>query len=206
MTLNTNLILSHGELVAKDEVAVSGFLREVIAKSDENRRYSGTLAHLTTLVEANLDNFEPGTGSVDADVRLVRVPTEGFYTNIVPVTEANSASIIVKWEARVEGEAAVPKMVIVSDELIPASVVKIVIYRADVLAKDNDRSSDAEWEIVAILSQPRESVPMHPTVMARNALNLGGGTKREYSNIEWAEAELFWQQHVYLEAAKVVVS
>lgn len=197
---NYNLTLSNGELVAKGELAVSSFLREVIAKTDENRRYSGTLNELTALVKAHLEDFEPGTGSVDADVRLVRVPTENFYTNIIPITLENAPSIQVKWEARVAGELPTSKMVIVSDKLIEASVVKIVIYRADVLAKDNNRSSEAEWEIVAVLAQPEEVVPMHPTTMARNALNLGGGTKREYSNLEWAEAEQFWQQHVYLEA------
>lgn len=199
---NTELTRSHGELVHKGRVAVSAFLRQVIAKSDENRRYTGTLESLATLVETNIENFEPGMGSVDADVRLVRVPAEGFFTNIAPLTDANAAQVTIKWEARVEGEAPTPKMVITSDELIPASVVKIVIYRADVLAKDNDRSSQAEWEIVAILSQPEETVPMHPTTMARNALNLAGGTFREYSSREWAEAELFWSQHIYLEAPR----
>jgi hypothetical protein len=200
--MTVELTLSHGEKVAKGEVAVSGFLREVIAKTDENRRYSGTLHELTELVKEHIENYEPGTGSVDGDVRLVRVPTENFYTNIVPITLENAGQLTVKWESRVEGEAPFSKTVLYSEELIQASVVKIVLYRADVLAQDNDRSSDAEWEIVAILAQPQEVVPMHPTVMARNALNLGGGTLREYTNLEWAEAVQFWQQHVYLELPK----
>lgn len=201
--METQLTLSNGEMVLKDEVVVSGFLKEVIAKSDENRRYSGTLDELCALVKTHMDNFEPGTGSVDGDVRLVRVPVENFFTNIVPITEENAAVITVKWEARVEGEAPVSKLVIVSDVLIPASVVKIVVYRADVLAKDSDRSSDAEWEIVAILAQPAEEIPMHPTTMARNTLNQVGGTKRDYSPETWAEAVDFWQRHVYIEATDI---
>lgn len=199
---DSTLTLSHGQLVKAGEVAVGGFLREVIAKTEENRRYFGTLEELEALVKANLDNFEPGSGAVDGDVRLVRVPTEGFFTNIVPITEGNASTLKAKYEARVEGEAPVVKLVIVSDELIPASVVKIVVYRADVLAKDDDRTTDAEWEIVAILAQPEEVVPMHPTTMARNALNLKGGTLRGYTNEEWAEAEYFWQNHAYLEASE----
>ena len=70
-TAETELTLSHGEFVRVGAVAVSNFLQEVMAKSDENRRYSGTLKDLTALVEANLDNFEAGTGSVEDDVRLV---------------------------------------------------------------------------------------------------------------------------------------
>jgi len=202
-TAETELTLSHGEFVRVGAVAVSNFLQEVMAKSDENRRYSGTLKDLTALVEANLDNFEAGTGSVEDDVRLVRVPTENFFTNIVPITDDNAASIRLKWEARVEGEAPVSKLVIEDETLIPASVVKIVIYRADTLARDSGRSSDAEWEIVAVLAQPAESVPMHPNTMARNALHQAGGTYREYDNKTWAEAIDFWQRHVYLEKIRV---
>jgi hypothetical protein len=196
------LTYSNGAMVAKDKVVVGGFLREVIAKTDENRRYSGSIWDLANLVKKHMDNYEPGTGSVDGDVRLVRVPTENFYTNIVPITAENVSQVKIKSEPRVAGEAPATKSVIESDELIPAAVVKIVIYRADVLAKDDGRTSDAEWEIVAVLAQPQEHVPMHPTVMARNALNLTGGTLREYTNVEWAEAVQFWQQHVYLEATK----
>lgn len=201
--MTNELKLSHGEMVAEGKVAVSDFLLQVIAKSDENKLYSGTLSELEALVQTNFENFEPGSGAVDADVRLVHVPTNNFYTNIVPITEDNVDSVRVKWKPRVEGEAPVAKLVIVSDERIPAAVVKIVIYRADVLARDSGRSSDAEWEIVAILSQPKADVPMHPTTMTRNALHQLGGTFREYSSRDWAESELFWAQHAYLESPKV---
>ena len=195
----TELALSHGELVRKDEVAVSSFLNQVIAKSGKNSRFIGTFDELEALVTEHFDNFEPGEGSVDADVRLVRLPTAGFFTTIVPITSENAGSIRVRWEARVEGEAPVPKLTVLSAENPKASVVKIVIYRADVLAKSSGRSSEAEWEIVAILAQPEERVPMHPTTMARNTLELPGGTKRDYTPEQWAEAELFWQRHAYVE-------
>ncbi len=194
-----NLVERHGVLVLPDEVAVSGFLRKVLSKNGENKRYEGTLKELTALVKANIDNYEPGTGSVAGDVRLVRVPTTGFFTNIVKIDKSNFRNIKTRWEARVKGEAPFAKQYIPSDELIPASVVKIVVYRADVLARDSDRSSDAEWEIVAILADPTEDVPMHPATMARNALREVGGTYREYDNEEWARAVKFWNEHVYIE-------
>lgn len=198
----TKLIRSHGELVLKGEIAVSAFLRAVMAKAESARRWSGTLEELETLVKNHMDSWEPGTGSVAGDVRLVNVPTEGFFTNIVPITAENAEKIVTVWEPRVEGEMPYAKNVIISDELIPAAVVKIVIYRADVLAQDSDRSSDAEWEIVAVLAQPSENVPMDPVAMARNALRLPGGTYREYDNATWAEAVDFWSKHVYLTPAK----
>ena len=201
---SSELTLSHGELVRPGQVAVSNFLQEVMSKSEENRRFSGTLEELTALAQEHIENFEPGVGSVDDDVRLVRVPVENFFTNIVPITSENSEHVRVKWEARVEGEAPVSKLIIESKELIPASVVKLVVYRADTLARDSGRSSDAEWEIVAVLAQPAETIPMHPNTMARNALHLAGGTYREYSNAQWAEAADFWQRHAYLEKLRKV--
>lgn len=196
------LTVSHGVPVRKGEVVVSNFLKEVVAKRDENRRWSGTFEELEALVKQNMSNWEPGIGSVDGDVRLVRVPTEGFFTNIVPITEDNADQIVTIWESRVEGEEPYAKNAIFSDELIPASVVKIVIYRADVLERDSGRSSDAEWEIVAVLAQPAESIPMHPATMARNSLHKAGGTYREYDNATWAEAVDFWNRHVYVSAPK----
>lgn len=200
---NSNLTLSHGESVLKGEVAVSNFLRRVIEKSGDNRRYIGSFEDLTNLTKTHIDDFDPGVGSVENDVRLVNVPVDGFFIDLVEITPEIADRVKVKFEARVEGESPVPKLVFESDDLTPASFVKIVIYRADVLAKDDSRSSDAEWEIVAILAQSTETVPMHPSTMARNALNQPGGTKRTYTSDEWAEATDFWQRHAYITAPAV---
>lgn len=189
--------ISRGERVILGNVAVSSFLREVIAKSKKNTRWSGTLRELELLTLDHMNDYTPGVGSTDDDVRLVHVPAEGFYTTIAEITDENRDKLIVRFDSRVAGEAPVPKLHIVTDELFPAKFVQIVIYRADLLAKDDDRSSDAEWEIVAILANPYENTPMHPTTMARNSLNLEGGTQRNYTPKEWAEAEIFWQRHAY---------
>ena len=180
--------------VRKGEVAPSDFLRKVVQKG--GKWFDGTLEDVAALVVENFSNQEPGTGSVDGDVLLVRVPPEGFYTNIVPISERNAHEIETLWEVRVEGEMPRSKQVIRSFERERAALVKVVIYRADVLARDNDRSSEAEWEMVAVLAQPRENIPMNPSTMLRNYRNLPGGTYREYSAEEWAEAYEFWSTHV----------
>lgn len=192
-----NLTLSHGEIVVKGEVAPSAFLREVNDRPG-SRRYSGTLEDLAALVKENFAHQEPGSGSVDGDVLLITVPTEGFLTNIVPITEENAPLIETSWQSRVQGEAPVARMIIRSRERAQASSVKIVVYRADTLARDSGRSSSAEWEMVAILAQPSENVPMHPSTMLRNYRHHEGGTYREYSSEEWATAYEFWSRHASL--------
>jgi hypothetical protein len=193
------LAYSHGQWVRKGRVEAGSFLREVTEKDGGNKRYSGTLEELAVLVERHFAAQEPGTGSVDGDTLLITVPTAGFFTNIVPITDENAHLLEVKWAARVEGELPVPKIIIRSTDRIPASVVKIVVYRADALARDAGRSTEAEWEMVAILADPAAQVPMDPGTMARNHFHEVGGTYREYTAEQWATAVSFWQKHATIE-------
>ena len=191
--------IAHGVEVISDQVAVSSFLMEAVEKTGGNRKYSGSFEDLENLTMAHMANWKPGVGSVDGDVRIVSVPTDGFTTEIVRITDENRHLLEVVYNARREGEEAVPTLLLRGVAPAEAATVGIVIYRADVLARDNDRSSLAEWEIVAILADPElpegKSVPMHPATMARNAAHLKGGTFREYSAEQWLEATLFWQRH-----------
>ncbi len=191
--------ISHGCEVISDQVAVSDFLREAIEKAGGNRKFTGTLDELEDLTMAHMANWKPGMGAVDGDVRIVELPTAGFLTDIVAITPENSHLLEVAYAPRREGEEAVPQFFLRGVEPAEAATVGIVIYRADVLDRDGDRSSLAEWEIVAILADPAlpegKSVPMHPATMARNAAHLQGGTFREYSSEQWLEAVLFWQRH-----------
>lgn len=202
-------VLSHGVSVIPGKIAVSDFLKEAVDKTGGNRKFSGSFAELEELTSAHMDNWKPGMGAVDGDVRIVNLPTEGFYTEIVEITPENSLLLEAVYGARREGEEAVPTFILRGVEPDQAHSVGIVIYRADVLARDNDRSSDAEWEIVAILADPKLSdggvVPMHPSTMARNAAHLEGGTFREYTSEQWLEAILFWQRHAKIAPAKVEV-
>lgn len=197
--MNTNTELSNGVEVIPGKVAVSGFLKEAIEKTGGNRRFSGSLEDLENLTETHINDWKPGIGAVDGDVRIVNLPTEGFFTDIVRITEDNKRQLEVVYEPRRESEEPVPTLILRGEAPATASTVGIVIYRADVLARDNGRSSEAEWEIVAILADPElpegASVPMHPATMARNTAHLEGGTYRKYTPEEWLEATLFWQRH-----------
>lgn len=197
--------LSHGVQVVPGKIAVSGFLREAVEKTKGNRKFAGSFEELEALTTKHFESWKPGVGAVEGDVRIVELPTEGFFTEIVRITEQNKRLLEVVYNPRREREEPVPTLILRGIEPDQAASVGIVIYRADVLAKDDDRSSDAEWEIVAILADPElpkgEEVPMHPATMARNAAHLRGGTFREYSAEEWLKATLFWQRHARIAPA-----
>lgn len=204
--MTTSTALSHGVPVIHGKIAVSDFLKEAVEKTGGNRKFSGSFEELEALTSAHMNDWKPGMGSVDGDVRVVNLPTEGFYTEIVEITPENSLLLEAVYGARREGEEPVPTFILRGVEPDQAHSVGIVIYRADVLARDDDRSSDAEWEIVAILADPKLSngavVPMHPSTMARNAAHLEGGTFREYTADQWLEAILFWQRHARIAPVK----
>lgn len=197
------LVMKNGELVVEGKVVVGGFLREVVSKDNgKNSRFSGTFEELEQLVSENFWNVEAGTGSVDGDVVLVKVPAEGFFSTVAEITDENRHLLVYENVARVEGEAPVLKKFLVGVEPVPANFVKIVCYRADTLARDGGRTSDAEWEIVAILSQTVENVPMEPSTMRRNSNRDVGGTYREYTLEEWVESEKFWANHAHVKPAR----
>lgn len=192
------LALSNGVLVEKGKFQTSEFARSFNQPEGVNSYYEGSWEDLEKLVTAHKEDFEPGTGSVDNDVILVNVPKEGFYTSIVEITDSNRHLVEERDHVRQEGEKPV-SMKIISGVKQPAEYVQIVCYRADVLAKDDDRSNNAEWEIIAINAQKDKVTPMHPTTMLRNNNHEEGGTYREYTQKEWDDAYAYWENHAYIE-------
>lgn len=63
--------------------------------------------------------------------------------------------------------------------------VDIILYHKDVLAEDNDRTTDYEWEIVSINGRlNKEEPPMKPLTIVRNWLHLKGGTEMKGATSE----------------------
>lgn len=191
-------VISHGVPVVKGLVVASSFVKSFSVKHGANSYFGGSWEELEALTMKHFADNEPGFGSVDNDVVLVNVPAENFYTSITSITPENEHLVEERVTERQEGEELVVLKVI-SGVKPPAKFVQIVCYRADTLAQDNDRSSDAEWEIVSVNAQDEKYVPMHPTTMLRNANHEQGGTYREYSEQEWADAYAYWATHAYVE-------
>lgn len=77
-----------------------------------------------------------------------------------------------------------------------AKHASVVLYRHDVLAENNERETEAEWEIVAIKARvTEEEEPMDPYTMARNFLHLKGGTKGDFTAEQFAKSIVYWNNH-----------
>jgi hypothetical protein len=78
----------------------------------------------------------------------------------------------------------------------PAKFAQVVLYRHDVLAENNERETEAEWEIVCIKARvTKEEEPMDPYTMARNFLHLAGGTKGDFTAEQFAKSIVYWNNH-----------
>ncbi len=78
-----------------------------------------------------------------------------------------------------------------------ANYVNVICYSAEALLENNGtRTTNCDWEIVSIICSPIENEPMAPSTMARNQLELPGGTKSEYTSLEYAQAIHYWSGRV----------
>lgn len=126
-------------------------------------------------------------------VVLVDLPSHGFYSAIVQLNE--KSKLIANYAPRREGEAPFIR-VSAKAEKQPALHASVVLYRWDVLAENNERETEAEWEIVCIKARvTEEEEPMDPYTMARNFLHLAGGTKGDFSAEDFAKSIVYWNSH-----------
>lgn len=138
-------------------------------------------------------------------VHLVPMPDKAvhrFYSSVVKVSDDTTLTAF--YAPRVKGEAPFIQVLAQGEKKVPAKKVDIVVYSHSVLAEDNDAPAPqtAEHYIININAYPSEvAEPMRPITMARNMLNLTGGTKpeKDYSAEEFAEAIIYWSQHCRIE-------
>lgn len=116
-----------------------------------------------------------------------------FYSAIVKLDE--KSKLTANYSPRRDGEAAFIRVSAKANK-VQAKYASIVLYRADVLAEDDDRSTDADWEIICIKARvSEEEEPMDPYTMARNFLHLPGGTKGDFTAQQFAESIVYWNNH-----------
>lgn len=115
---------------------------------------------------------EPGYRS---GVLLYPVPLFGDFrsrvTKIMSETE-----FVTFYKSRVPGEDPRKKTMVLVDELPLAKYLTAVLYHSKVLDEDGDRSTDCDWEIVALLCQVDEEEPIPPSTLMANHFKADGGT------------------------------
>jgi len=114
-------------------------------------------------------------------VDLVAKPNAVLNAKFTPRREGEDPVLTVRGEAALKA---------------PATQVRIICYAHDLLAKDGDNSTDANFEVITILAEIGEKAPMPPVTMARNFLNAAGGTKGDFTPQQFAESIMYWAQHV----------
>jgi len=181
------LVRSQG--VGSMEIAINSFCKRQTPESKYSH-FDGTWDELAGLVQNHFNGSDKGVVAVD-------VPAEGFFSGVSKLTEESKLSA--EFSARRKGEEPYVQITATGSKL-PAQSVKVIVYSHEILAKDGDNSTEADWEVVSINASTSAtgSEPPTPVAMARNFLEMAGGTKRDYSAKEFAESILYWSQHAMI--------
>jgi len=168
------------------KIAMNEFARRQVEDSPFSH-YEASFDDLVELVTTHFDNQEKGYRD---GVVLVNLPPGGFKAGVIRVYPSTDIRTEVK--PRREGEAPYIHVTAVGSKADAASV-QIVLYHKDVLAEGKENSTDAEWEIISVnASASPDPEPMDPMTMARNFLEMVGGTKGEFSAEDFAKSIVYW--------------
>ena len=182
-------------------VAVNDFVKRQVKNS--GKTYAKTLSfdQIANHASSQMQNKIYRDGYRDG-VRIVVTDDSIKSDFICPFVKLNNnIKLISNLVCRREGEEPYIQVRAINGSPAKTGKVELIIYRHDVLAENNENTTDAQWELISINSVPKgvDEMPMGPVTMMRNQLNLNGGTKAFYSSNEWANSVRFYQQYVILE-------
>jgi len=114
-----------------------------------------------------------------------------FYSGVTVLTE--TTPLRARFAARRPEEAAFVEVQAIGHKT-EAVAVDIILYSRALLVEEGEiPEADTAYEIVSINARTStEPEPMTPMAMARNFLALPGGTKAEYTAVQFAEAIVYW--------------
>lgn len=171
---------------------------EFVTRQTKNSGYShyeGSWKELEEITERYLNGYaglfvRPGYRD---GVVLIDLPGWMFKCAIVDLEK--DTKLHANYTPRRDGESPYIR-ICAKAEKQTAKYASVVLYRADVLQEENGWSYEADWEIVAIKARmTEEEEPMDPYTMARNFLQLPGGTKGEFTAEQFAQSIVYWNNH-----------
>ena len=184
-----------------EKVAVNDFVRRQIKGSGKTYSKSLSFEKIAIDAESQMINGHFKEGYRDG-VRIV-IGSETLLNKFVcPFVKIDSSTELKsKVVFRQKGEESYIQIRAKAGIPVEAGRIEYILYRHDVLAENNEQSSNEAWELISIHAIPKgiKKLPMGPVTMMRNQLELKGGTKAEYTSDEWAESVFFWQQYAALE-------
>lgn len=181
---------------SQPSIGVNEFVLRQTADSPFSH-FEGTWGVLKELARDFFKDAKPG---YRPGVLLVPVPPRGFYSGVIEVTHETPLKAAL-FQRRQEEAPFI--QVTGEGKKLPAKEVELVLYSKATLDETGDSATGAEWDIISINARPTEGPePMAPMAMARNFLDLPGGTKAEYTAEEFAKAIIYWSARVNITPSK----
>jgi len=163
------MIEAHGTTFGINE-----FARRQTAESP----FSHFDGNMDDLLQMAADNFDKRKPAYRDGVINIPVPAQGFFSPVVQMTEG--MELVGEFKARREGET--PRITIrAKGEKTPAVAVELDFYRKDVLAENDEATTEAEWELVNFRAMAFVDEPMNPTTLMHNHFGSDGGTSTQMS-------------------------
>jgi hypothetical protein len=180
------------------KVACGSFVKRQTKESGYSH-FEGNWDQLEVIAESRLNKGLSNSGfdcvhqGYRDGVVLVDMPPAFFRSAIIELNE--KSKLKASYAPRRSGEDSFIRLSAQGKKQF-AKYASVVLYRHDVLAENNERETDAEWEIVCIKARTTEEEdPLHYYTMARNYLELPGGTKGNFSADDFAKSIVYWSQH-----------
>jgi len=186
----------------RQSVAVNEFVLRQVEGSGKTFCKGLTFQQIAEYAENQL-NFNPNSIQPGYRDGVLLIQCEAkmnahFFSPMVKVDDNTKLEAIVT--KRREEEESYIQIRALNGKLLPTSRVDLILYRQDVLAENNEQTTEADWELIAFQAVPEgmEELPMGPITMMRNQLELPGGTAANYASEKWAESVNFWQKYAFL--------
>lgn len=173
-------------------VGINDFARRH-TRDSKFSHYDGDIDHVAVITQEAVNDGRSIMRPVPnrEGVFLVCVPANEFYSGVVLLQP--DMELKATFEARRENEDPFIQVVAIDGSKLPAKYVDICLYSRKALA--GNTSTDCDFEVVSINASPVEGEePPTPMAMARNFLNLPGGSPAEYTAEEFAEAIIYWSR------------
>lgn len=163
------MLMSNGQTLEMSE-----FARGRHTPDSPWSHFGGTEEQLLQRVSVWFDRAKIGYRT-DGGVLEVSVPCQEFYTSVCTLQEGDE--LRGKYTARKEGETPRKGVGVVGGQKMAAKSCAIILYRGDVLAETNERSTTADWEVISINASPTlEATPIMPMTLLHNHFGSDGGT------------------------------
>lgn len=187
------------------KVGINEFVkRQTIASRFSH--YVGTFEELAQLAETYVNKWDTTSRKGYRDgVWEVDVPPAGFYSAVVQLKEGDK--LVGCYEARRQGEIPRRHIGVLHGDKLPAKAVTLILYSHDVLAENNEQSTECPLELISINARPTiEPEPINPGTLMANHFKEDGGTDTKMTDSEFVQAlkisTSYWKDKAMIEVEK----